>query len=181
MKKLIQSLILSALIFISIGLNAQIKHEVEGDAIIEGKLGVGTSSPNASAAIDIQSTNEGLLIPRMTSTQRMAISSPAEGLMVYDLTTNNFWFYDGGVWVEMVIGGSGGSSLWSQNGSDLYYDGGNVGIGIPPTNARLLVFDNIREALTIKTSDNNSNVGLAFQNAGNNYVWNIFRLSLIHI
>ena len=63
------------------------------------QVGVGTTTPDASSALDITSTTKGLLIPRMTETQRDAISSPATGLMVYQTTTpNGFYFYDGTEW-----------------------------------------------------------------------------------
>jgi hypothetical protein len=48
-----------------------------------GQVGIGNSSPAASAKLDIVSTTQGVLLPRMTKTQRDAISSPATGLMVY--------------------------------------------------------------------------------------------------
>lgn len=55
-----------------------------GMASLHAQVGINTSTPNASAALDIESTSKGILIPRMTSAQRLAISSPAPGLMVYD-------------------------------------------------------------------------------------------------
>ncbi len=55
-------------------------------ASLRAQVGINTSTPNASAALDIVSTNKGILIPRMTTTQRTAISTPAEGLIVYDTT-----------------------------------------------------------------------------------------------
>ncbi|MEI6436844.1 MAG: hypothetical protein WCP32_18625, partial [Bacteroidota bacterium] len=71
--------------------------------LIEGQVGVGTSSPSPSAALEISSTNSGILIPRMTNAQRNAISSPAEGLMV--MCTNcgfgggaELTFYSSGSW-----------------------------------------------------------------------------------
>ena len=53
-------------------------------------VGINSSgnSPDASAMLDIQSTDKGLLIPRMTSTQRIGINNPAEGLMVFDTDIN---------------------------------------------------------------------------------------------
>ena len=62
------------------------------------------TTANSSAMLDVKSTTKGMLIPRMTTAQRTAISSPADGLMVYDETTNNFWFYDSGNsgWTELV-------------------------------------------------------------------------------
>lgn len=63
-----------------------------------GKFGINTYSPAASAALDVTSTTTGLLPPRMTTTQKNAISSPAEGLMVYDLTLHKLCVYTGSVW-----------------------------------------------------------------------------------
>ena len=69
------------------------------------------SSPDASAMLDITSTSKGILIPRMTQTQRDAISSPASGLMVYQTdNTVGFYYYDGSSWTAV----SGGSSVTRQ-------------------------------------------------------------------
>lgn len=51
--------------------------------IVEGKAGFGTDAPAASAVLDVTSTSLGILLPRMTRTQRNSILLPAEGLMVY--------------------------------------------------------------------------------------------------
>ena len=48
---------------------------------------------DSSAILDIQSTTKGLLIPRMDSMQRKNIANPAEGLLVYDLNTFGFWYF----------------------------------------------------------------------------------------
>ena len=68
----------------------------------EAQTGIGTTTPNASAKLDVYSTNKGFLPPRMTGTQRTAISSPAVGLQVFDLTTNSLWFYDGTSWINTI-------------------------------------------------------------------------------
>lgn len=59
------------------------------------QIGINTSTPHPSAALDIQSgtDSKGLLVPRMTSTERNAIVNPAEGLLVYDTTLRAFYFY----------------------------------------------------------------------------------------
>ena len=51
------------------------------------------SSPDASAMLDIKSTGRGLLIPRMSTAQRLAISPAAEGLMVYDTEMGACLYY----------------------------------------------------------------------------------------
>jgi len=63
------------------------------------QVGVGTATPDASAALDITSTTKGLLIPRMTETQRDAISPAATGLMIYQTDgTAGFYYYNGSSW-----------------------------------------------------------------------------------
>jgi hypothetical protein len=67
----------------------------------------GATSPHASAMVDIESTTKGFLPPRMTATQASAISSPAEGLMVYVTNTNGtftakgWWGWNGAVWEKL--------------------------------------------------------------------------------
>ncbi|AYF43955.1 endosialidase chaperone [Halobacteriovorax sp. BALOs_7] len=60
-------------------------------------FGIGTT-PDASAALDVSSTSKGFLPPRMTSVQRNAIASPAEGLVVYDTDIQGIYVYKGGAW-----------------------------------------------------------------------------------
>ena len=64
------------------------------------QVGINTSSPHESAALDITSTTRGFLMPRMTNTQRLDISDPAAGLMVYvtDFDGGSLMFYDGIKW-----------------------------------------------------------------------------------
>jgi hypothetical protein len=67
-------------------------------------VGIGTNTPNTSSVLDIQSPNKGLLIPRMTAATRTGISSPANGLLVYDTDFNSFWYYGAGQWFELGTG-----------------------------------------------------------------------------
>jgi hypothetical protein len=64
------------------------------------QVGIGTTTPDASSALDITSTTKGLLIPRMTNAQRQAISNPSAGLQVFvtDFDGGRFLFYDGTEW-----------------------------------------------------------------------------------
>jgi hypothetical protein len=52
-----------------------------------------------SALVAMNSTTKGFLPPRMTTTQRTAISSPAAGLVVYDTTLNVMTYYNGTLWI----------------------------------------------------------------------------------
>ena len=58
-------------------------------------------NPNASAQLEVSSTTKGFLPPRMTTTQKNAISSPASGLMVYDTDTNKLCCYNGSTWNDL--------------------------------------------------------------------------------
>lgn len=66
------------------------------------QLGVGTLEPDPSAQLEVSSTEKGVLVPRMTSVQRAGINSPANGLLVYDTDTKDFWYYKSGTgWAKV--------------------------------------------------------------------------------
>lgn len=105
------------------------------------------ANPNASAMLDVSSTDKGLLIPRMTSDQRTMIANPETGLLVFDSTTNSFWFYKD-EWIEIEASGDNlGNHTATQNialfdnfiSNDGENEGiqiddeGKVGIGLNPT------------------------------------------------
>lgn len=81
------------------------------------------ANPHASAILDVSSVNKGMLVPRMSTAQRLAIPAPASGLLVYDTSTASFWFFDGTVWTELISGAIGGNTL------DQAYDEGGPGAG----------------------------------------------------
>ena len=60
------------------------------------QIGIGTITPNASSILDVTSTTKGLLTPRMTTAQRNAITTPADGLMVYDTDLKLLYYYSSG-------------------------------------------------------------------------------------
>ncbi len=70
-------------------------------------VGIGTASPNASALLELQSTNKGLLLPRVADTS--AVPSPAKGLLIFANSTNSAWFYDGAKWQETA-----NDNLWNK-------------------------------------------------------------------
>jgi hypothetical protein len=65
-------------------------------------MGVGTLTPDPSAKLEVSSTSKGFLAPRMSSVERLAILNPAQGLLVFDLTSNSFWYYNSGTWTEFI-------------------------------------------------------------------------------
>lgn len=83
---------------------------------------------NNSAMLDVSSTDKGILVPRMSTVQRTSIASPATGLMVYDTDFNQFWYWNGTLWVAAIgpvgptgatgaIGATGPTGLTGTNGA----------------------------------------------------------------
>lgn len=85
--------------------------------------GLGTASPHASALLDMTSTTQGLLVPRMSTLQRTAINPPANGLLVFDTDASRFYFYNTATtsWIALPVladvpsGGTG--ATWSLVGN----------------------------------------------------------------
>ena len=66
-------------------------------------VGIGTTTPNTSAQLDISSTTKGFLPPRMTAAQRTAISSPTNGLLVYQTDyPSGLYYFNAGVWSSVA-------------------------------------------------------------------------------
>ncbi|MBK6566791.1 MAG: tail fiber domain-containing protein [Saprospiraceae bacterium] len=72
----------------------------------QNNIGIGTTFPDPSSILDLTSSTQEILVPRMSSAARMIIASPANGLLVFDNDSNSFWFYDVGnaVWIELRSG-----------------------------------------------------------------------------
>lgn len=90
------------------------------------QVGIGTTTPDASSILDIESTESGILIPRMTELDRNAILSPATGLLVYQ--TNNisgFYFWDGSNWIHITKGAEKINDLTDGKSDDDGTDNGS--------------------------------------------------------
>ena len=66
-------------------------------------VGIGTNTPNPNAIVDVFATDKGILIPRLTAAQRLAIPVVAtdEALLVYDTDSNYFFFWNATSWVPI--------------------------------------------------------------------------------
>jgi hypothetical protein len=129
--------------------------------ITDGRVGLGTNSIASSSILDVRSTTKGLLIPRLTQAQRTAISSPAEGLMVYQTDgIVGLWIYQNSTWVraftstDNTIAGSSitgtslrvpffsGSGVLTTNNDVAYNTANNhFGIGYSSPDSKLAVFN----------------------------------------
>ena len=95
-------LIVSALLFATLSIQAQ-------------NIGIGTSTPNASAILDISSNSRGLLIPKLTTFERQGINNPALGLMVFDRDKSTIMFFDGTAWKALSFSDENKSEPQSRN------------------------------------------------------------------
>ncbi len=88
------------------------------------------ASADPSAMLDVSSTSKGILIPRMSTAHRISIPTPAIGLMVYDNTTNSYWYYNGSSWSNLA-GSTSFSLPFQQNVTNAGYafDISNLGTG----------------------------------------------------
>ena len=83
-----------------------------------GSVGIGTTLPYANAILDITSTEKGLLIPRLTAAQRDVLTPKlnlvANGLLIYNVTTLRFNYWNGTQWNDVGLAGARGAdgTVW---------------------------------------------------------------------
>ncbi len=131
-------------------------------------VGIGTLTPDASAQLHISSTNKGLIIPRMTTAEKLLIPTPADGLMVYDTDIKNFWYYDlaAATWKELnslnVLPVGTTDNTLRHDGSSWVTDayltntGSRVGIGIASPTEGLHIDSSVKIGNTVWSSSANS-------------------------
>ncbi len=124
-------------------------------------VGIGTNSPNSSALMHISSTTKGLLIPSMTTTQRNAIVSPAEGLLVYNNTTFELNQRQNGAWRGLI-----NNEYWFRGANTMWNIGDNIGINTAGPTERLDVSGNIRTNSSLIIED--ASAIMQLKNAGVN-------------
>ncbi|GAA4432275.1 hypothetical protein GCM10023091_04090 [Ravibacter arvi] len=99
-------------------------------------VGIGTLTPHTSAMLDVQSTEKGFLLPRMTGAQRQAIASPADGLLVYDTDAQKLFQFQQGTWRFLID-----NSFWARSPTRqrVYNASDSIGIGTAAPSERLHV------------------------------------------
>jgi hypothetical protein len=79
-------------------------------AILAQNVGIGTSTPDPSARLDVSDNQRGILIPRLTTAERNAITNPAPSLLIYNTDCNEYQYYiDGTGWVSILTNVTAGS------------------------------------------------------------------------
>lgn len=90
-------------------------------------VGINTPTPNASAALDVSSTTQGVLVPRMTTVQRNAIAAPAQGLMIFNTSTNCHEVYVAPSWLSLCGAAAGCAYTSTPNPTALTITAGTAG------------------------------------------------------
>lgn len=84
-------------------------------ALVAQNVGIGTTTPDASAILDLASTTKGLLLPRMTAAQKNALAAPKAGLTIYQTDgTAGLYVFNGSAWAPVS---ASAASAWGLNGN----------------------------------------------------------------
>lgn len=130
---------------------------------INAQMGINKdgSAPHQSAMMDIKASSttnaKGLLMPRVVD--HTVITSPATGLMVFNTTTNTFWYFNSLAWTDMGNGGTNGA--WLQNGTNVYTNNNSVGVNTATPQTTLDVKGDgfvVSQKTKLTTNDPNNNV-----------------------
>lgn len=117
------------------------------------QVGFNNPNPAPSSIVDLTANDKGLLIPRMTTSQRLAITGPANGLLVFDQTLKTFCYYDTvsnpDKWIILGAVKADASPL----GNATLVTAGNVGFGNPNPLHKIDVVGNIKASDTIFATD----------------------------
>lgn len=85
---------------------------------VSAQVGVGTPAPDPSAQLDVSSSSRGMLVPRLTATQKTQISNPAAGLLIYQTTDSaGFYYYSGAAWIRLLTQQSLPADITAQGNS----------------------------------------------------------------
>ena len=86
--------------------------------VVKAQVGIGTTNPDPSSILHIESTDSGLLIPKLTTAQRDAITLPAYGLLIFNINSNEFQFNANTpatpIWEAFTTGSPGQSVKYSN-------------------------------------------------------------------
>jgi hypothetical protein len=128
----------------------------------QAQVGIGTSSPDASAILDITDSAKGFIVPRMTSGQRDAILAPIAGLLIYNTTTNALEIVNGSSqWVNL----STATTTSVASGTTSSTGGIGVGTTTPDANAILDITSTTKGVLLPRhTADPTGVAGMVYYN-----------------
>ena len=131
-------------------------------AICQNNVGIGTTTPASDAVLELKSSTQGVLVPRMSTAQRLAIANPSNGLLVYDTNYNCFYYYN----VPAIIWNSlcSGSTGPTKNSTTQIYtsqgDSTSIGSSTPITVNGLSLAVTLTDTATVIVSSNGNLFGV---------------------
>lgn len=135
-----------------------------------GNLGIGTQNPEA--ILDVSSTQSGILLPRMTTSEKNAIAAPLQSMLVYDTDLKSFSYYENGAWND--LSGSSGISPWTETNGGIEYIGTD-------TLARVLIAPNgngdVDDSELILAESNSGEWGMSLKYDGFSNLLNIYGIT----
>lgn len=129
-------------------------------------VAIGCTTPEPRAVLEISASDKGILIPRMTTGQRLAIDTSSiplaiRGLLVYDIDYEQFMYFNGTNWTSIINGNIASNNYWTKTGNNLNYNSGNIGIGTATPHTPLQVstgdvyIENIGSGVIMKSPNGN--------------------------
>jgi len=122
---------------------------LSGFASTYAQIGIGTTTPSSAAELDIVSTSKGVLFPRVTNAQMLAISSPTDGLQVFNTNANCMYYYNGTSWLSTL----NAISVMADAGDVVQLD--NIKVRLPTSGNRSLQIATVSGTAVCSGSSNN--------------------------
>ncbi len=129
---------------------------------VNAQVGIGTTSPNNASGLDVSTTSQGVLFPRMTNAQMLSISNPSTGLQVYNTNANCMYYYNGTNWLSTL----NAISKAANAGDVVQLD--NIKVRMPTSGNRSLQIATVSGSAVWSGSSNNSYLTTSAGTTGTN-------------
>jgi trimeric autotransporter adhesin len=124
------------------------------------KIGGDLGSPHASAVLELESNNKGLLLPRLTTAQMQGITNAAKGLLVFNTTDSVFYMRLDTGWARLATG----TNVWAVSGNHAYNsNSGNLGIGTNDPVSKLHLVGNMQVDGNINMPNSTPTTGVIYK------------------
>ena len=129
----------------------------------QNNVGIGTANPDANAILDLTSKTQGVLVPRMPAVNRLAITNPVDGLMVYDTDSSCFFFFSASTnsWTSLCQTSGGGTSVAAYN-TAVTFNQANDSLGVTDAAGTISAFIPLERWQANPATDDSTNTSTLF-------------------